>query len=186
MCSIRFTHIILGTFYLLCKLFCQCVHWPIIASIGCFGGLSWFKHVSCTYVQAGTFFSVHTDGPISRQDLSLCAVTSWLTLPFTELKKRFLNHNTHNLLRWRLNLCNTHSQVLTGARTGWSTATERCSWDKWAWSHWKPKRHLKNTASEPRQVWNTQSLSTHRDSGLCYSWWLQCPAPHRTSPPALE
>lgn len=160
--------------------------WPIIASIGGFGGLSWFKHISCTEVQAGTFFSVHTNCPISRQDLSLCAVTSWLTLPFTELKESFLNHNTQNLLGWKRNLYNTHSKVLTGTRAGWSTATEHCSWDKWAWSHWKHTRHLKNTASEPQHVSNTQSLSTHRDSGLCYSWWLQCPAPHRTSPPALE
>lgn len=79
-------------FHLQVKLMCSLFR-PVVAAIGGCGGLSWVKHMSCAEVQAGTFFSVHTHCPISGQELSLCAVASWLTPPLAELKSRFLNHH---------------------------------------------------------------------------------------------
>lgn len=65
--------------------------WPVVTSIRGFSGLPWFQRLSSVEVQAGTVFSVHTDSPISRQDLPLCTVAPRLTLPLTVLGDRKRN-----------------------------------------------------------------------------------------------
>ena len=73
-----------------CKVFFPCVwlFWPVVTSIRGFSGLSRLQTVSSAKVQAGTVFSCNTDCPISRQDLPLCTVAPWLTLPLTILRVR--------------------------------------------------------------------------------------------------
>lgn len=135
---------------LVCVLF-----WPVVTSIRGFSGLSWLQSVSSA--EAGTVFSLYTHCSVSRQDLSLCAVASRLTLPLTVLRDRNnipLSSPKFFVLIHKVNVkpvvmggnrshvqCDTHSQVLTGTRTGRPTATEHRAWDLWAWRHWN---HIHN------------------------------------------